>query len=395
MTTKSKKSGSYQHYVPQCILKHFISTDPKWAKQKAISIFCIEDNKWLKKRSISVAGGEPGLYDIEGKNTKKDADKSFFEKEFSKLERKFANIFNNKITQKKDLNKEEKDSISAFISLMFVRTPKHSNGVYSSLEVHLNEMSKMIATVTEERLHKGLPLPEGLEKYEGNREFVSEMVELAKKGVLKAIPEKHFVFSTGLINLFGHLSGIIYHMKWRFLEIVGTKKLVISDTPVVVKNFRKAKLPIFAGGNGFLSSEKVKVYFPLTPNLCFEGSWGKKDFILTFIYGNASGTPPFPKLIQELRARNVYISMNELKNIFVEHKKEGKAGYWNRKANSPSTELYGKITDGHVGKINKLSIENSYKYFFGQENFPVNIKNYKIRKKSTKVFGNIIWTGEE
>lgn len=395
MNNKNINSSSYQHYIPQCILKHFISTDPKWEKQRATSIFSVEENKWLKRRSITVTGGEPGLYDLDGKGVKQNIDKSLFEKEFSKLEREFSKIFNHKILHEKDLNKEDKQYMCSFLSLMLVRTPKHLDGVSLSLQVHLNEMSRLLANVTEERLKNNLPLPEGLEQYENNREFVAQMVNCVKQATVKVTPAKHFVFSAGLVNLFEYLGGIIYHMKWKFVENMSNEKFIISDNPVIVKNFRKPKHSAFVGGNGFLTSEAVKVYFPLTPKICFEGSWDKKDYLLTFIYTHDPFPPPYEKLVLDLKARNIYISPNEFKNIMIEHKKEGKAGYWRRKEIGLSSELYSKVSEGYANKVNKLSIENSYKYIFSQDEFPLNIKNYKLRKKSTKVFGNFIWTGEE
>lgn len=119
----SKQFTKKQHYIPQMILKRFMNTRVPLRKPV---IYQYDKEKDIEIQIPKVADicVEKELYEIRNDNgVISEEERNLIEKSFGKLESKW-NMIINKIEQKQDISKEDRDMLALLLVLQLIRTPE-------------------------------------------------------------------------------------------------------------------------------------------------------------------------------------------------------------------------------------------------------------------------------
>lgn len=118
-----KQFTKKQHYIPQMILKRFMNTRVPLRKPV---IYQYDKEKDIEIQIPKVADicVEKELYEIRNDNDViSEEERNLIEKSFGRLESKW-NMIINKIEQKQDISKEDRDILALLLALQLIRTPE-------------------------------------------------------------------------------------------------------------------------------------------------------------------------------------------------------------------------------------------------------------------------------
>lgn len=118
-----KQFTKKQHYIPQMILKRFMNTRVPLRKPV---IYQYDKEKDIEIQIPKVADicVEKELYEIRNDNgVISEEERNLIEKSFGRLESKW-NMIINKIEQKQDISKEDRDMLALLLVLQLIRTPE-------------------------------------------------------------------------------------------------------------------------------------------------------------------------------------------------------------------------------------------------------------------------------
>lgn len=220
--------ATLQHYVPQFLLRNF-----KKDHAKKDQIYVLDKiRKKIYPSNIRNMAGERYFY-----NFKNNGEVQTFEKYLSKIESDVKNIIDKIIKNKKlsILNDKERQLISEYICIQYVRTKNH------------RELTKNLILQVAERF-KGMGVT-------GIDNFLTDGIDekVKKMSILH------------MIQLSKKLLPYFQIKKWFLLNSL-EHNFCIGDTPVVLRN--SIINPMFGDPDLGLASVGVEIYFPISPCIC-------------------------------------------------------------------------------------------------------------------------------
>ncbi len=233
----AKNKPTRQHYVPRCYLAEWVDRKTPSGQEAYLWIFNRGERKG-KKRAPSNVFIEKDLYTLRLGS----GEKSYvIEETLSELEGRYAAVYRDKIRKHLPLTEEEHVTLCAFVSAMFLRTPRHRD----NLEGFLDRMIQR----TEE-----------MEQANGSHTEESNKLKRMKQDVHRL----------SIVNLLPQLTDLLSKMSVAFLCAAGGATFVTSDDPCNLFNPDLQWQNVAGPG---LGQRNTQVTLPLSPDIMLCLSW--------------------------------------------------------------------------------------------------------------------------
>lgn len=233
-TSNSKSSHPIrQHYVPQCLLRHFAI--PGSSKEPKVHFYDKKLDK-IGTAIIKSVASERSFYDF-----KEHGETFSLEKGLSEIEQLVCLIIDSILKHKSisRLKPDERTILADYIIKQLIRTKQSRitmKSMLASLEKSINSMP-------------GLNFKDFFDDYEPLTDEHIDRISIDSLRESSISPE------------------ILLNKEWMLLETGMENPFITSDNPVARQNIRAQKERWSRGSIG-LRSPFVEIYFPLSPTLC-------------------------------------------------------------------------------------------------------------------------------
>ncbi len=231
-----------QHYIPRFYLNLFTDPDTPCIQTPYVWIFDRESGNVKNKAPMNFAyiKGYNNIVDKNGKIS------TAVEEEFRLIEDKAAKVMR-KILELKYINRRERQEMCKFVCSMKTRVPLFRNFYRESIE----------------KQEYKVQLRDYVEKHKFNINIDEAPLKLEMDSVIR------------VVNQSSHL---LMGMFWSLLISDESSYFITSDNPVIIKDSKNPSFHL-----GFLSSETVEVFFPLSRKMCLRGTWINKGRLIEYI----------------------------------------------------------------------------------------------------------------
>jgi len=226
-----------QHYVPACYLSAFV--DPNSPPKKPYVWVFSKDGKSKRHQKSEKVFRKKHLYTIKVKG-KKDYS---IETSLSKIEGMYADVYKNKIIDKKPLSEYEHVILCAFVSLMLQRTLRYK----AIIERFIDELISHAVAIEE------------------NNNYVKKTSEDLKKYKINAHKD-------AMISTFPDITALLFEMNLAFLCAKNSKSgFITSDDPCNLFNPKLQWQKFMSPG---LKQKDIELTIALSPSIkaCFTWS---------------------------------------------------------------------------------------------------------------------------
>lgn len=243
------------HYVPRFYLKGFVDSSNK------LYTFDRYHKQYKTKSPASIAFA-PHYYTVD---TVDEKDSTVVEDGYGKVENAAKPILD-KLLQRHELSKEERENFALFIAMQYQRVPDAQKRIAEATEKGYREIYKRFASIiatndqayqsTQRKLKelKGAEsslTPEHWARFASGEDFQME-VDIPREYVVKEMLEMAL-----------HFAPYIYKMNWTVLYAPKGRAFITSDNPFTIVG----KSGIFGSAPGLITPGSRKL-FPLSKDAC-------------------------------------------------------------------------------------------------------------------------------
>ncbi|AMA74133.1 hypothetical protein ACH33_15780 [Aneurinibacillus sp. XH2] len=231
------------HYVPRFYLNQFLDSRVQPPREPYLWVFDKQEEGDVFKRAPKNIGYETGFYDmklIDGTTTTHVED--FFHKVIETPSSKILR----KILDQQPITDEEKQKFAMFIFYSHARVPNYINFMNKFYEATKEGKSNEKQVIKDPEVEKMIKEAE-IKDEVSTLEFMIELVKV--------------------------FAPIIYNMNWQFLFAPNGYAFITSDNPVILNDPKQTTIyrPVVGWNN-----PNIQLTFPLSPSMCFLGTWTKK-----------------------------------------------------------------------------------------------------------------------
>ena len=244
------------HFVPRFHLRQFVDSS-----QKRELVWVYERKKPTPElRSLDHVAAQKDYYAVKARDGEK---LQHIEEILARVEGLTAPILRRLIDGERRISKDDRSTISMFLSFGCLRTPKFRGTVADLVRESVESFTRQLTSDAAKFAASVKDAERALGESLGDPE---EMRCAYLDGHIKVDANPEYSLKVMLEDAFGHAK-MIEGMVWSLLEAAPDVPLVTSDTPVVLNN------PSSLEGNGPPTPFALEVVFPISPRLLFVATW--------------------------------------------------------------------------------------------------------------------------